>query len=64
MEYQPKQRVIYLYTMATKELRVILTFTVKDQIISHCKLARNAAGNLVVVYVQRSKVIVAYDVTS
>ena len=62
MEYQPKQRVIFLYTVSTKELKPILTFTVKDQIISHCKLARNARGGLMVVYVQRSKVIVAYDV--
>ena len=42
MEYQDKQRVIFLYTVGTKELKEVLTLKQKDYIVSHCKLARNA----------------------
>lgn len=64
MEYKPKMRIVYLYTVAKKELKELLTFTHRDQIISHMKLARNPKGDLMVVYVQRSKTIIAYDTSS
>ena len=62
MQYQEKQRVIFLYTVGTKELKEVLTLKQKDYIVSHCKLARNAQGGVVIVYVSRSKTIIAYDV--
>ena len=41
MQYETDRRVIYVYTLATEEIKEVLTFTVKDQIVSHGKLAKN-----------------------
>ena len=62
MQYETKRRAIYVYTLATEEIKEVLTFTVKDQIVSHGKLAKNAEGELLIIYVQRSKVIIAHNV--